>query len=834
MYKITWDKVINGVQLHSRIVEGVLGTSPRPVFFEELDLLGLDKLGWEYPHCEEPLLWAINKQYYYKGELVFEAKGANIYDAATIVMQPAGNNLVLEPIDIEAVLTRNKDMMFLLESEAIEFIHETYEQYARARKTILSASANTLDFEALAQKAEKKTKKKMAIVKEDCDSFDIMPLEDANKAGKRVYQTTKIDKFIASFSGGKDSQVVLDLCTRAIPSTDFEVIYSDTGYELPPSLELYDKIQKQYQEKFPDLKFSLARNHDSVLNYWDKIGTPSDTHRWCCSVMKTAPLYRMLKADGNKQAKILTFDGVRAEESTKRSAYQRKGKGKHTNVYNAHPILYWNTVEIFLYLFKQHLDINVAYRYGKARVGCLVCPFATTWDDMVVSRKFAESAAPFMQKLSSWSKYVGIHDTTSYLRDRKWKIKAIGGEKIVKAKVIFKKHATDFVVQIEHPNNSLQTWMFALGEYTVSNIEGKIVGSINYKKRLYEFTIIKRDEDVVEFRVNGISANPQFGYLLKRLVYKSAFCVHCEVCEADCPTGALQVTPNVDIDKEKCIHCLKCFNAHDRGCIAADSVRMITDMDKKLSAKIKGYKTFGLRNEWLSEFSSYPDDFWGNNSLGTAQEDGFKAWLKDAEITDSKNVLTPLGQLLMQNYADFSDEVWEVIAINLSYNSFIVNWFANNVKPNQLFDSKSLECSIIEQYPDSSVKTVANAVRAMIQTINMSIVGEHLGWGVLEDSKLLKREYSSEVSSVGIAYFLYKYAEEKGVRSLRVADLYSQESTSNPLGVLGLSQADFVKALKVLNSMNNRVLVAELNMGLDSITLRSDLTAVSVLEQMLV
>lgn len=49
MYKITWDKETGGVQLHSRIVEGTLGISPRPVFFEELDLLGLDKLGWTYP-----------------------------------------------------------------------------------------------------------------------------------------------------------------------------------------------------------------------------------------------------------------------------------------------------------------------------------------------------------------------------------------------------------------------------------------------------------------------------------------------------------------------------------------------------------------------------------------------------------------------------------------------------------------------------------------------------------------------------------------------------------------------------------------------------------------
>ena len=46
MYKITWDKETGGVMLHSRIVEGTLGISPRPVFWEELDLLKLYELGW--------------------------------------------------------------------------------------------------------------------------------------------------------------------------------------------------------------------------------------------------------------------------------------------------------------------------------------------------------------------------------------------------------------------------------------------------------------------------------------------------------------------------------------------------------------------------------------------------------------------------------------------------------------------------------------------------------------------------------------------------------------------------------------------------------------------
>ena len=85
-----------------------------------------------------------------------------------------------------------------------------------------------------------------------------------------------------------------------------------------------------------------------------------------------------------------------------------------------------------------------------------------------------------MQKLSSWSKYVGIHDTAAYLRDRKWKIKAIGGDGIVKAKVLFKKHNTDLIARIEQSTNSLISWMFALGEYTISEEENRLHGSINY------------------------------------------------------------------------------------------------------------------------------------------------------------------------------------------------------------------------------------------------------------------------------------------------------------------------------------------------------------------
>ena len=834
MYKITWDKETGGVLLHSRIVEGTLGTSPRPVFWEELDLLKLNELGWTYPHSEEPLLWAVNKQYWYRGELVFEAKGANIYDEATVVFQPGMEQMQLVPVDVKAMLEKTKEYMFLLESEAIEFIHETYEQYTGASKSFGRSAANQLDYEALAAMAEKRSKQKMAIVKEDCDSFDIVPLSAAEEQGKRIYQTTKIDRILASFSGGKDSQVVLDLCTRAIPSTDFEVIYSDTGYELPPSLQLYEEVEQYYKNLYPDLKFSTARNHETVLNYWDKFGTPSDTHRWCCSVMKTAPLYRMLKQEGsNKQAKVLTFDGVRAEESFKRGAYQRVGKGKHATITNAHPIINWNTIEIFLYLFRYNLPINQAYRLGKARVGCLICPFSSSWDDMISEKCYKKEFQPFKDRLISYSKVNKIGKVDEFLKERRWKIKAIGDTDLVKISVTFSELGNNFKAIVKNSLHSIYEWLPALCEYTTESKDNINKGSLKFGGNVYDYEIVYDKDSLSNYTLIIENSSTQLSLLMKRVIYKSAYCVHCEVCEVDCPTGALSILPNVSIDKSKCIHCHKCLTSHDLGCVSADCVRMVKNMDNKENTKIQGYKTFGFREEWLQEYLVDPEYFWSNNSLGTAQVDGFKAWLKDAEINDAKNQLTKFGELIQQIYVDDSDLTWELILTNLSYNSFIVNWFVNNIKVGQEYDRKIIETLINEQGYSGKGKTIANAVAALVQTFDYSPIGDSICMSLPTEGKYKVRGEYNSISKMGLAYSLYKYAEKKGVRSLRVADFYDEDCVCGPYRIFGIPKNIFMNTLKALNSENNRVLIAELAMGLDSITIREDLNSISCLENLL-
>lgn len=829
MFKITWDIETGGVLLGTKVSKETLGVSPRPVFFEELDLLELDRLGYTYPRCEAPLMWAVNKQYFYRGELMFEAKGANIYDAPSIVFKTGKESANLEPVNVEEMLRRNSDQMFLLENEAIEFIRDTYTAYSGVNRAHDTVKANQeIDFEALAEKFEQKTKRKMAVVKEDCDSFDVVPLDVANAVGKRVLLSTRIDRFIASFSGGKDSQVVLDLVTRAIPPTAFEVIYSDTGYELPPSLDLYEEVKRHYSQLFPALRFSIARNHESVLNYWDKIGTPSDTHRWCCSVMKTAPLYRTLKIDGNKQAKVMTFDGVRAEESNRRSGYNRVGKGKHIFTYNAHPIFSWNVVEIFLYMIMHSLPINPAYRLGFSRVGCVICPFGSDWSDYLVSKLYPESRRPFLDKLHKWVSSSGIKDASTFIKTRRWHISAIGNPKLKNLERVLISSANHTTkLTLVTPSSDFFEWLKVLGSYSIGFNNGAFRGELRLNK---DFVVsFQGQKSTSKLEVTFNTDDKPFINNIMRIAHKAAYCVNCEVCEVQCPTGALKIVPRLSIGSQ-CIHCLKCLNWHEKGCIAADCLRKISGkikMDTSLS--IKGYKTFGLRDEWIDEYVSDPDNFWQSTLLGSAMFDSFKSWSKDAGILDAKNRATEFGELLKSIYQETPSIFWEIIWINLTYSSFIVNRFASLIKPGTAFDKKYLADSISSSESVSSLSTLNNAVGALMDMFKNSPIGDELEQGEEYDKRRIRRAYD-DLSIEAVAYSLFLYGEKNGTNEFRVADFYNSDEAKGPFLEFGISKNELLKKLRFLSSDANRVIIAELNMGLDHITLRKDLTPTSVLE----
>lgn len=851
MFKIVWDRPHNGVILTMSSAGEALGIAPRPVFYEELDLLGLNHMGWVYPHSDAPLLWACERRYFYCGVLVMEVRGGNLFDAPEVFITPEGKNIILTPIDVYYLCDKNSDTMFLIEHEAMEFINGTFRQYKGITKA--SQTNPDIDFQALAARLEKKTGEKQVVVKESCDSFDIMPESEANAQGKGAVLTNRIDLVIASFSGGKDSQVVLDLVSRVIPSTEFKVIYADTGYELPSSLELYDRVKDYYSAIYPALDFHKAQNHQPVLYYWDEMDSPSKIHRWCCSVMKTAPLYRLLKEINGtgRQPNVLAFEGVRAEESSTRSQYARIGKGvKHSNVLNARPIFEWNVTEVWLYILSHQLPLNAAYRRGLSRVGCVICPLSSELGDCLDYRLFKDTAQPFVDKLRENAKKSGIRNIDEYLKLRKWKVRAGGNRHENKSKVQFSNLMTDFKARIYNPRENILEWLKVLGPFRYSKVGNEIKADIKYGKQIYKLLITflnndNNNDEIID--VVAYNAAPDIFFVghLKRVFNKVTYCVHCEVCEVECRAGALSVVPIVKVDESKCVHCHMCLDFKDNGCVTANSIKqtegnkIYTNMENK-KFPINRYNTFGLREMWLKfYFANYQTYFENDDHQLNVKKQLpiFKKWIIDAGILQSgKDLPTELGKIMAEKYVESRLPIWEILWINLCNDTDLCSWYIANVDFIRPYSREEIDILLGEAFPQYTSTVRENTMKAFQNTFKESPIGSELQQGIVIKSgnkvSIARHEYI-DLSLVAAAYSIFRYAESKGTKSLTVSEFYAENQDEGIYRQFGIERPSFERILRTLQEERNHVLNVQLNLGLDNINLREDISSADIIKMML-
>lgn len=844
MFYVTWDPATGGVKLTQSPQGMALKVSPRPVFYEELDFLKMKDYGWSYPECREPLLWACERRYFYKGEIVLEVHGGNIFDPPTV--DPKITSLNLTPTTLPLMFQRNENALFILEHEAMNFIDETYRRYSGI--SAVSDKNPDIDFHELANRQTQKTKEEHVVVKEDCDSFDIMPLSEAERLGKKPILSRKVEMFVASFSGGKDSQVVLDLVSRVIPPEEFVVIYSDTGYELPSSLALYDEVQTYYKNRYPELQFYTARNQQPVLYYWDQMGSPSNLHRWCCGVMKTAPLYLKLKeiTGIGRQPYVLSYIGTRAEESIKRASYNRIAKdAKHHNVINVSPILEWNTTEVWLYILYNNLPINKAYRLGLGRVGCVICPFSADWNDYLCHNHFSETSKPFIDKLVDLSKKRGIKDFANYIKSGNWKVRAggVGNESTSSITVVSQN--PDLKVSIVKPKENIEEWLNVIGHYQLKDEGNTKAALIKYHDTAFTL-YFERDQkkDTLLVTVPNIGNDLIFQSRLKRVLNKATFCVHCGLCEVECPTGALSVFPKVTVDKKKCIKCHKCLDFTDNGCITASSIKKAEGIkhssNKMEKSTINRYNNFGFREGWLSYYANHFDTYFENANHGLTipnQLTPFTNYLRDSEIlsTSSKEI-TETGRLLMDSYKSGKGKVWEIIWVNLAYNSEMIFWFDNNVEFSRLYSKEEIEAVMLATLDQYSPSVRKNALGSFQNTMTSSPLGTELKLCEIRKEKGKPYFYRlpyDNLSLVATAYSIYRYAEKAGRRSLTISEFYHENQTEGIYRQFGISREALERKLRSLQEEENHVLSVELNMGLDNIILRDDLTSMDILKMLL-
>ena len=77
MYSYTWDSETGGLLLNSSPLQ--FSKEPRPVDYQELDILGFDRF-WKYAKDDSaPYMWAEANNYYYRGKLVAQTKGGAFF-----------------------------------------------------------------------------------------------------------------------------------------------------------------------------------------------------------------------------------------------------------------------------------------------------------------------------------------------------------------------------------------------------------------------------------------------------------------------------------------------------------------------------------------------------------------------------------------------------------------------------------------------------------------------------------------------------------------------------------------------------------------------------------
>lgn len=254
-------------------------------------------------------------------------------------------------------------------------------------------------------------------------AFMKMTLDDKIKRTKQLIMEwyAQFDgKVYVSFSGGKDSTVLLHIARNTLGCKDIVGVFDDTGLEYPeirqfvkqqdniiwikPKLSFkqvidkygYPIISKEQSYYIYQLRTTRSDKVKNLRLYGGRKGAFKVAEKWkpllnadfkisntCCDVMKKKPF-----KDFEKETGLKPIIGIMADESKLR--YQKYMQGD-CNQYSAkhpvsHPMMFWNEQDVLQYIKRNNLPIAAVYgdvveengklrTTGVHRTGCMFCMY---------------------------------------------------------------------------------------------------------------------------------------------------------------------------------------------------------------------------------------------------------------------------------------------------------------------------------------------------------------------------------------------------------------------------------------------------------------------------
>ena len=769
MYQYIWDEETGGLLLTTELSK--FSKEPRPVYSSELTILGFDRY-WKYPKDDSaPLMWAEANNYIYRGRQVAKTQGGSLYTAPEIQIldAPEPDNAPLRFVDIDGMVEKNRKLMETLEQETIQKVYNTYVKYR-----------------------------------------------------------DKVDCFHVSYSGGKDSEVLLDIVQRALPHDAFKVIFGDTGMEFPDTYIAVEKTKEYCLSK--DIDFHVAKSDVDPEKNWCVFGPPSKTIRWCCSVHKTTPQNLLLRSlYGKSGITEMAFVGVRADESVKRSGYDYISVGtKHKGQYSCNPILGWNSAEIYIYIYQNDLLLNEAYKKGNSRVGCILCPMSGEKSDYIRRVSYPKEVDCYVDiiKRMSEKEYQDDPELNKFVESGNWKARNNGRD--IKTPSPSYIEMSPLELEIISPKQDWKEWLKTVGDYDLAGSTCFLHRNNNTFKITIENTphgcrVTLADQLLIE--------NPTVMKAVRNVFVKSSNCIGCKECQADCPYGCLS------FDSSNKIHisddCRKCMSCHkpDNGCLVYKSIQKPKGTGKMNNKSIDSYADHAPKLEWIQAYFTLKNEFVEKHTLGSVMFPMFRRFLRDAELMEN-NKFTHTAEVI-DKLGIGDPAFWGIILVNLSY-APEVGWYIRNIDFDRpIYKTELVSMLLNAGCSDRGAKSVAGAYKRIL-TLPF---GELLGMGtVIMDGKTYQgvcRGHWQSPDPRVILYSLYKFAEKCGglyqfSLSTLLDDSIERDGVS-PTRIFGLDYDTMVPILNGLSVNYPDFISASFSLGLDTINLREDKSSQDVL-----
>jgi len=374
-----------------------------------------------------------------------------------------------------------------------------------------------------------------------------------------------------SFSGGKDSLVVLDLVSSI--TRDFAAVFIDTGLEHPRTK---DYVTTLAQER--GLRLITAEAGDAFDDNLPAFGPPAKDFRWCCKVCKLAPASKIVEE--RFPSGTLTVEGNRRLESFSRAyteLVQQNPFVPGQTIVN--PIRDWTALDVWLYIIWRGLKYNPLYDEDIERVGCWMCPSSLASECAEIARMSPELARTWDAKLREWASENSLPE--EFIKYGFWRWKQLPPKMQVLAQKLgiqAKSRRADML--------SLRTIKgvspCAAGGYSVEavlempearglKVVAEILKTVGRVRLVEDFGVAMVDSGRANAKVfaggqiAAIGDNPKEASDMFEKVSRAALrgnmCTRCGICVRACPKGALRLDDMVLVDEQKCDMCGKCTDS---------------------------------------------------------------------------------------------------------------------------------------------------------------------------------------------------------------------------------------------------------------------------------